>query len=352
MPDSTLSRRALVGGAAALPLAVPLALGAARPASAAEQVVIATWGGDYANLLRANVEEPLLAPQGITVVQDLGDEDPRVAKMFAQRRLPRSTTDVVCLQAVRAHETDQAGLLEPLDEGKVPNLRHVLPNLRAPFYGPHIYSPQVIIYNPDKVQDPPKTYADLLDPKWKGKVGVGNVNYFYVMMAAALAANGDANTVDTDAAKEMAVKLNNNGLRLYPSTDSIGAGIKSGEIDVGLMWLARVIMWQNAGIPVKAQFPSEGCVLYMSGMVVPKNAGNKPAAYRYLNAMLEPSAQARFAERMGYLPTVDNCQLTGKVAEQLALPNPAPKLIPPDYDIVGKLQGPISDWWKRTIARS
>ena len=71
------------------------------------------------------------------------------------------------------------------------------------------------------------------------------------------------------------MKLNANGLRLYPSTDSIGAGIKSGEIDVGIMWLARVIMWQNAGIPVKAQFQTEGSVLYVSGMVVPKNAANK-----------------------------------------------------------------------------
>ncbi len=272
--------------------------------------------------------------------------------MFAQRRLPRSSTDVVCLQAVRAHEADQAGLLEPLDDSKVPNLAHVLPNLRSGFYGPHIYSPQVLIYNPTTVSDPPKTLTDLLDPKWKGRVGVGDVNYFYVMMAAALAATGDLNKVDTEEARALALKLNGNGLRLYPSTDSIGAGIKSGEIDVGVMWLARVIMWQNAGIPVSASFPTEGSVLYLSGMVVPKNAANKPAAYKYLNAMLEPSAQSKFAERMGYLPTVDNCQLTGKVAEQLAFPNPAPKMFAPEYSVVGKLQGSTSDWWKKNIQRT
>ena len=140
--------------------------------------------------------------------------------------------------------------------------------------------------------------------------------------------------------------------RLYPSTDSIGAGIKSGEIDVGIMWLARVIMWQNAGIPVKQSFPTEGSVLYISGMVVPKNAADKPGAYKYLNAMLEPPAQTRFAERMGYLPTVDNCALTGKVGEQLALPDPAPKLFPPNYDITGKLQTPVSEWWKKTMQRA
>ena len=340
-----LSRRAILAGAAAVPFA-------GRSAFAEDQVVIATWGGDYANLLRGNVEQPLLVPKGINIVQDIGDEDPRVAKMYAQRRLPRGTDDVICLQGVRGHEVMQSGLLEQLDDTKVPNLAHVLPNLRNDYYAPHIYSPQVIIYNPDKVKEPPKTFKDLLDPKWKGRVGVGDINYFYIMMAASLAASGDVNKVDTEDARALAMKLNENGLRLYPSTDSVGAGVKSGEIDVGIMWLARVIMWQNAGIPVKASFPTEGCVLYMSGMVVPKNAPNKTGAYAYLNAMLEPSAQQMFAAKMGYLPTVNDAPLTGKVAEQLAMPTPAPKLIPPDYDIVGKLQGSTSEWWKKTMQRA
>lgn len=341
------SRRALLGAAAAT-----AGLGLVRPARAEEQVVIATWGGDYANLLRNNVEEPILKPVGITVVQDVGDEDPRVAKMYAQRRLPRGTADVVCLQGVRAHEVGQAGLLETLDVTKVPNFAHVLPNLRASFYAPHIWSPQVLIYNPDKVPEPPKTFTDLLDPKWKGRVGVGDINYMYVMMAAALAATGDLNKVDHDDARALALKLNSNGLRLYPSTDSIGAGLKSGEIDVGLMWHARVVMWQNAGIPVKASFPTEGSVLYISGMVVPKNAPNKASAYKYLNAMLEPAAQLRFAERMGYESTVDNTKLEGKVAEQLALPTSGFTMHPPNYEITGKLQGPTSEWWKKNIQKA
>ena len=343
MPDAfRLSRRATLGGAATLPFL-------ARTAAAEESMVIATWGGDYANLLRDNVEAPILTPEQVAVTQDVGDEDPRVAKLYAQRRLPRGADDVMCLQAVRGHEVGEAGLVEAIDATKVPNLANVFPNLKSPFYAPHIWSPQVIIYNPDKVKEPPKTFTDLLDPKYKGRVGVGDINYFYIMMAAALAATGDLNKVDSDEAKALAMKLNANGLRLYPSTDSIGAGIKSGEIDVGIMWLARVIMWQNAGIPVKAQFQTEGSVLYISGMVVPKNAPNKPAAFKYLNAMLEPAAQTRFAERMGYLPTVENCKLVGKVGEQLALPDPAPKLFPPNYDITGKLQGPMSEWWKKNV---
>ena len=92
-------------------------------------------------------------------------------------------------------------------------------------------------------------------------------------------------------------------------------------------------------------------MLYLSGMVVPKNAPNKAGAYRYLNAMMEPSAQRGFAERMGYQPTVANSPLEGALGQRLALPDPAPRMMLPDYDIVGKLQGPTSEWWKKNVAR-
>jgi putative spermidine/putrescine transport system substrate-binding protein len=307
------------------------------------KVVVSTWGGDYARLLHENVEAPLLTPKGYEIIQDVNDEPQRITRLIAQKRLPRGATDVDCLQEVAAYQVNQLDIVEKLDEKKVPNLARVRPDLRTDYFAPHIWSPQVLAYNPDRVKEPPTSFADLLDPKYKGKVGFPNVNAFYVMMAASLYASGTS--TDFDKAKELMLKLNANGLHLYPSTDAGGPPFKTGEIDVGIIWLARVNMWQNAGIPIKASFPKEGCILYVSGMVVPKNASNKEGAYAYLNAMLEPPAQQGFAEHMGYLPTVQNAPLTGKVAEQLALPNPEPKLVVPDYAVTSKAQAELQDWW-------
>jgi putative spermidine/putrescine transport system substrate-binding protein len=343
MPDKLiLPRRALIGGA----LAMPAIIGRAARAEA-NRVVIGTWGGDYARLLHENVELPLLVPKGLDVVQDANDEPPRIAKMYAQAKLSRGAVDVACMQAVGAYRVNDSGLVETLDPAKLPNLAHVRPELRTGYFAPHIYSLQVLIYNPDKVPAPPQSFSDLLDPQYAGKVGIGDQGYLYALMAAGQYASG--NHADFEAAKALLVKLNANGMRLYPSTDSIATGLSSGEITVGLMWLARVAMWQNAGVPVKASFPKEGCVTYISGMVVPKNAPDKDGAYAYLNAMLEPSAQKLFAERMGYLPTVDNCQLTGKTAEQLAFPTPPPKAVVIDYAVTSKAQPDLLDWWKKTI---
>ncbi len=344
MPSPILSRRTMLAGTTLL--AAPAIL--SRRSQAAEQCVVGTWGGDYARLLRENIDDPILKPAGIDVIQDVGDEVPRVSKLYAQKKLPRGTEDIACLGALNGYRVTDADLVEPLDEGKVPNLKHVRPDLRMPAFVPHIYSAQVLVYNTDVVKDPPQSLGDLLDPKWNGKVGVlsqgGNQ---WLIMAASLLETGT--TTDFDKAKAFLLKLNANGLRLYPETDAFAPAFKSGEITVAVIWLARSVMWQNAGVPVKGTFPKEGAVLYVSGMVLPKNAPDRDAAYKYMNALLEPSAQQGFAAHMGYLPTVNDAPLTGKVGEQLAFPQPTPKLVPPDYPVLSPAIPDLNEWWLKSI---
>ena len=338
MTEWKLRRRAVLAGALAMPM---VARAQAAP------VIVGTWGGDYGRLLHDHVEAPILQPAGTETTQDVGDEYARAAKLQATRRLPRGSIDVDCTSALVANQLTSTGVLEELDETKIPNLRYVRPELRTPTFAPHIFSPQVLTYVPERVSQPPQSFADLLNPRFKGKIGFSDGNFNYVMMGAALCDTGNAS--DMAAAKPFMVQMNDNGLRLYPAVDVCAPAFKSGELDAGPLWLARVIMWQNAGIPVQATFPKEGAILYVSGMVVPKNAPNKEGAFKYLNAMLDPSAQRGFAQNMGYLPVVTNAPLSGKVAEQLALPTPEPKLVVPDYAKMAVAQPEIADWWKKNI---
>ncbi|MBO0710199.1 MAG: extracellular solute-binding protein [Acetobacteraceae bacterium] len=342
MHPLTVSRRTVLGSAALL--ATP---SVSRPACAAGRCVVGTWGGDYARLLRENIDDPILKPQGIEVVQDIGDEAPRFAKLTAQRMLPRGSMDIACLGAPNGYRAGQVGLLEKLNPANAPNLKTITDFLWNDYFVPHIYSAQVIAYNPQTVSDPPKSFGDLLDPKWKGKIGVVATAGFWLMMAAALYASGNPN--DFEKAKPLILKLNANGLHLYPETDNLAPAFKSGEIDVGMIWFARTAMWQNAGFPVEGHYPQEGSILYVSGMVVPKNAPDQDTVWKYVDALLEPSAQQGFAEHMGYLPTVRTAHLTGRIAEQLAFPNPRPKLVPPDYAYTTKVQAEMQDWWDKNV---
>jgi len=350
MAEHEISRRALLGGVALASGALAAPLLRPRRALAAEPCIVGTWGGDYARLLKENIDDPILKPAGIEVVQDVADESPRVAKLFAQRNLPRSVMDIACMGAPQGFRCGEAELLEKLDETKVPNLKHVLPKLRSDSFVPHIYSAQVLVYNPETVTEPPSSFGDLLDPKWRGKVGMIGTTSFWAMMGASLYTSGNPN--DFEKAKEFFLKLNDNGLRIYPQTDALAPPFKSGEIEVGIVWLARTVMWRKTGFPVRGRFPKEGAILYVSGMVMPKNAPNRAAAYQYMNALLEPKAQQGFAENMSYLPTVDDAPLAGQVGRDLALPEPAPDLVVPDYAYDAKVQPAINDWWLKNIQRS
>jgi putative spermidine/putrescine transport system substrate-binding protein len=342
------SRRDVLAASAGLVTCV-LGTGPVRGAQP-EQVIVSTQGGDYARLLNEIIDAPLMRPGGIDVVQDIGEEPVRAAKLYAGRNLTRGVIDVSSNSAAVDYRLADAGLLEPLNSDNVPNLVHVLPELRAPFIAPQFYSPQVLVYNPAAVPVPPGSFAGLLDRNYRGKVGFPVGSYFNVLLAASLLETGSPNEIER--AKPLIERLNSNGLRLYPTVDSIATAFASGEIVLCIMAMARAVMWRNAGINIAAAFPHEGCIIYVSGMVVPRVAPNKANAFRYLNAMLEPTAQLGFAARMGYLPSVDNAPLEQPVAAQLSLPDPKPRLVVPDYAYTTRVQSEINDWWIRLVTHS
>ena len=82
-------------------------------------------------------------------------------------------------------------------------------------------------------------------------------------------------------------------------------------------------------------------------MVVPRNAPNKDRAFAYLNAMLDPGAQLAFANAMNYWPSIDNVESAGKLADGLVLPDPAPKMVTPDYAAAAKVKDAMGDWWRK-----
>jgi putative spermidine/putrescine transport system substrate-binding protein len=333
----------LAAGASAAPIFAPAIL---RAQTASGQVVMSTWGGDYGKLLAQNIEEPLLKPKGIETVQDAGTEPTRVAKSIAQRRLPRGSVDVIAVQAPAAYDLEDAGMLEPLDEGKIPNLKYVQPTFATPYSIPHIYSPQVIAYSPERVTTPPKSYDEM--EAYGGKVGILDNSYIWVAMAAALKQQGNPGKIaEVKASMEKLVKA---GAKVYTSTEAFAPGIKSGEIDVGLVWHARVLFWTKGGVAMASSFPTEGCMTYVSSMCVLKNAPNKAAAFAYINAALEPQAQRAFAATMGYQPTVTNVTLEGDVAKNLALPE-GTKLLPAPYPQLSAVRDDMNDWWRRTLER-
>ena len=341
------TRRHFLQGAGAVTAA--LALSPRRPASAqaASRIVLGTWGGDYSKLLTKNVEAHL-APRKIQVEHAIGGDPERRAKLLAEARLPRGTSDLQALSAANMFEMKEAGVLETLDYGKIENARNLLPQMKYPYGVGHIYSGKVILFNPKMIGQAPTSFADTLDPKHGQKLGIIDIQYQFTMMAAALASGGSMSSFEPGKERLMAVKKA--GVRIYPTNEALAQALKNEEIGICIMWKARAVQWQNAGITVETVAAKEGVPLYVSGFAIPKNAQNKDGAYAYLNAMLEPSAQEGFAQDMGYIPTVKNAKVPEATQKRIGFTaDEQQRLKDLDYAYIAKNDSALKEWWDKVF---
>ena len=340
------SRRTIVGGALATPAI--LGLGSTAQAQSKGKIVVGTWGGDYARLLTKNVEQPFLIPQGWEVVQDQAGDAPRRAKMFAEQRLPRGTSDIQGLSAANMYQMYDGGTVLEIDYSKLKNAGNILPAMRYKWGIGHIYSGKVGVYNPKIITPAPTSYKEIFDPKHGNKLALIDIQYQYVLACATLAAGGKVN--DFEPGKKLLLECKKAGMRMYPTNEAFAQGLKNEEFGVGVMWKARVVQWQNAGISVQAITPTEGAIAYVSGFVIPKNAPNKDGGYAYMDAMLEKGAQENFAIDMGYVPTVTNAAVAPDLNTRIGFSaDEVKKLVDLDYDYLNKNDAALKEWWDKEL---
>ena len=338
-----INRRTALGGAAALAASTALPAGAQDN----KRIVIGTWGGDYSRLLTKNINTPLLAPAKWECVNAEENADPRKAKMMAERTLRRGTSDVQGFSANDMYDLNEQGLAEQLDYSKMPNAKNLIPAMKYPYGIGHIYSGKVVLYNPD-MMEAPAGFADTLDPKHGNKLGIIDIQRQYNMVAAALASGGSVSNFEPG--KERLMACRKAGARIYPSNEAFAQALKTEEIACGIMWKARAVQWQNAGINVKTVAPKEGVPMYVSGFMVPKNAPNKAGAYAYLNAMMAPAAQEGFAVDMGYNPTVTNAKVPAATQERIGFTEEEKKrLVDLDYGYMAKNDAAFQEWWNKSF---
>jgi putative spermidine/putrescine transport system substrate-binding protein len=347
-PEFSPTRRRFLQATAATATLALSPLGRPGHAQTGSKIVLGTWGGDYSKLLTKNVEAPHLTPRKIQVEHAIGGDPERRAKMMAEARLQRGTSDIQALSAAHLFEMKEAGVLETLDYGKIENSRNLLPQMKYPYGVGHIYSGKVLLFNPKLMAQAPTGFADTLDPKHGSKLGIIDIQYQFTMMAAGLASGGSMSNFEPGKERLLAVKKA--GARIYPTNEALAQALKNEEIGICIMWKARAVQWQNAGINVETVAPKEGVPLYISGFAIPKNAQNKDGAYAYLNAMLEPAAQEGFAQDMGYNPTVKNAKVPDATQKRIGFTaEEQQRLKDLDYGYIAKQDSALKEWWDKVF---
>lgn len=343
------SRRAILAGigAGATALAMP---GLARAQD--KTLVVSNWGGDWNERTIKFVEAPLVESQGIRIVRDLGMEPERKAKLIAEKRLRRGTIDVIHINEGDSVELYGQEVIENIDFSKVPNYASVVPALKSkPFFVPWLYSGVTIVYNKDKVPNPPKSYEELWDKKWAGRIGLTNQLYFnYIMMAGLIKGGSVANT---EQGKARLIELKElTQPRIYAAHQQLGAGLVNGEVDIAVNYKARGLQWANDGAPLAIGYPSEGAIAVMFGAALPKKAPSPELSLIYFNAMLDPKAMAGLAGASFYAPANGKAELSPELKAKVDFTAAeAAALKFPDYAHVAKNTAEWLEWWNKNIAR-
>ncbi|MGH6806387.1 MAG: ABC transporter substrate-binding protein, partial [Ensifer adhaerens] len=272
------------------------------------------------------------------------------AKMVAERRLPRGTVDIHGLSAANMYEMNEAGVVEQIDFSKIPNAKNLLPTMKYPYGIGHIYSGNVVIYNPKLISPAPTGFKDWLDPKWGNKIGFIDIQYQSIIVAASMAATNGASMNDLDKAKEVLLAVKKAGARVYPTNEAFAQAMKNEEVGISAIWKARVVQWQDAGIPCEAVSPVEGIPAYVSGFVIPKNSPNKENAYAYMNAMLDKAPQEAFAVDMGYNGTVTGLNVAPALQKRIGFtPEEEKRLKDLDYGFLAKNDSAMKEWWDKVF---
>jgi len=258
---------------------------------------------------------------GITVNRIEGKADELIARIKAEGR--NSPADVILtVDTSRLERAKDAGVLQPIDspllEARIPAY---LQDKDNEWFG-FTQRARVIFYNKKDVTEPPQTYEDLADPKYKGMVCIrsSTSTYNQTLLAAIITHDGP------EKAKEWAQGVVANMARAPQGGDTDQLrGLASGECEIAVAntyYFARTIRTNVEGVSdhldvIGWVFPNQngyGAHMNLSGAGVAVNAPNRENAIKFLEYLASDSAQKYFSAGNDEYPAVPGVGLPPSVA--------------------------------------
>ncbi len=260
---------------------------------------------------------------GIKVNRTNAEADALIARLKAEG--DKSPCDVfISVDAGRIERARGEGVLQPISSSALN--AGVPAHLRDPDNNWFGFSKRarVIVYSKERVkpEEAAKTYENLADARWKGKLLIrssGNI-YNQSLTGSVLAAHGPEKTEAW--AKGIAANL------ARPprggDTDQI-KGVAAGEGDLCVVNTYYLVNLMRSSKPedkevaskVGVVFPNQGdrgTHVNISGGGVAKHSPNRDAAVKFLEYLISPSAQSYFAQGNSEYPVLVSADMAPQLA--------------------------------------
>jgi spermidine/putrescine transport system substrate-binding protein len=235
------------------------------------------------------------------------------------------------------------GYCEPLDKRNIPNAKNLQPTLAIPQWDPNrAFSlpwqsgMTGIGYNRKKTGREIKSFKDMFDPKFKGRVsflGDPRDASNFILLKNGIKPE-DAKIDDILKAIDELDRANKSGqIRRFTGNDY------TGDLTKGNLWLCQaysgdIIQLQADNPDLEFVIPEEGATIWSDNMLIPHKAAHPYAAETYMNYVYDPAVAAKIAAYVNYVtPVVGAKEVLEKSDPELA----SNKLIFPDDQTLAQL---------------
>lgn len=236
---------------------------------------------DIIEMMKPEIEKAL---PDITVEWFQGGTESVVTKITGEMEAKKVQADLLMVADPSYYLTLQkAGVLEKYESPERANVS--VKDEEGYWTGVRI-SNMIIAYNTDRVSeaDAPKSFEDLLDPKWKNKIAMPSP----LLSGSAFVAAG---AMSNKLGWEYFEKLKQNGLVVESGNTAVQTKVLTGEYDVVIILEENMLKIAKAGEPVKVVYPKDGVIMIPSPIAMFNSSKNSAASKKVLDWFLSTKGQ-------------------------------------------------------------
>jgi putative spermidine/putrescine transport system substrate-binding protein len=290
-----------------------------------KEIAIGVWGGAQGDFIKKNVIPKFEADFGCKVLAEEGFTLANVSKLRATKSNPKYTVMFVDDLAIPICKNED--LISPLPKDKMQNLAKLYPKfLYEGGYGTGLgVSLGGMFYNTGVKA--PQSFAELWDPRYKGKIKLNSPkntpSMFFLVAAAAVVTGkpfGQAQ-YEVDKAWNKIAEIKPNVQNVFESGIQAALEIAQGQAEVGGIEYSKYIYPYTAkGAPVDMAFMKEGSFAGTNCQVLVKGGPNQDIGIAFMNRMLDPQVQKPLAEFALIAPPVAGIEFSKDTLKWIAYP--------------------------------
>lgn len=157
--------------------------------------------------------------------------------------------------------------------------------------------PMVMVYNTDMIpaDSAPKTWADMLDEQYKGKIACADPttsSSSYGVIMGIINAYGTEDGKGYEFVRNLVEALDG---KILSSSSAVYKGVAEGEYMIGMTYEEAALRYIAAGEPIAIVYPEEGTYFAPSPVSIVKNCKNLLSAQRFVDFILSQEVQSQLA---------------------------------------------------------